>query len=106
MADAYKTLYQGQLPASVTTLATVGASKSWIVKHIKIVNTSGAPVTFQLFKNGTTAAFAWTPAGWSIPANGAAEWDGTMSMATTEYIAGVAGSAATLTMTMDGDEVS
>jgi len=106
MADAYKTLYQGQLPSTVATLATVGGGKSWIVKHISIVNVTSGAVTFQLFRNGTTTAFAWTPAAISVPANGMAEWDGTEAMAATETIAGVASAATSLTMTMSGDEVS
>lgn len=106
MADAYKTLYQGQLPSTVATLATVGGGKSWIVKHISIVNVTAGAVTFQLFKNGTTTPYAWTPAAISVPANGMAEWDGTEAMAATETIAGVASAATSLTMTMSGDEVS
>jgi hypothetical protein len=106
MADAYKTLYQGQLPASVTVLATVGTGKSWIVKHITVVNTTAAALTFQLFRNGTTAAYAWTQQALSVPAYGMAEWDGTEAMADAETMAGIASAAASLTMTMTGDEVS
>ena len=106
MADNYKTLYQGQLPSSVATLATVGGSKWWIVKHIVIVNVTSGAVTFQLFKNGTTTPFAWTPAAISVPANGMAEWDGSEAMAAAEYLAGVASAATSLTMTVSGDEVS
>jgi hypothetical protein len=106
MADAYKTLYQGQLPSTVATLATVGALKSWIVKHISIVNVTSGAVTFQLFKNGTTSDFAWTPAAISVPANGMAEWDGTEAMAAAEYFAGVASAATSLSCTISGDEVS
>lgn len=104
MADAYKTLYQGQLPASVTVLATVGASKSWIAKHIAIRNVTAGAVSFQLFRNGTTAAFSWFAA--VIPAGGLAGWDGTEAFATGETIAGVASAATSLSMLMTGDEVS
>ena len=106
MADAYKTLYQGQLPNTVTTLATVGGGKSWIVKHIDIVNTTAGDLTFQLFRNGTTAAFAITPTGWTVPNSGKLEWDGTMAFATAETIAGVAQSASALNIIICGDEVS
>lgn len=106
MADAYKTLYQGQLPSTVATLATVGGGKSWIVKHISVVNTTAGAVTFGLYKNGTTAAFAWSPGAISVPAGGMAEWDGTEAMAAAEYIAGVASAATSLTVTISGDEVS
>jgi hypothetical protein len=106
MADAYKTLYQGQLPNAAATLATVGGAKSWIVKHIDIVNTGGSELTFQLFRNGTTAAFAITPSGWTVLGGGKCEWDGTMALAAGETIAGVAGAASTVNVVICGDEVS
>jgi hypothetical protein len=105
MADAYKTLYQGQLPAAAATLATVGGAKSWIVKHIEIVNTTAGALTWQLFRNGTTAAFAITPL-WTVPASGKCEWDGTMALAAAETIAGVAQAATSVNCVICGDEVS
>jgi hypothetical protein len=104
MADAYKLLYQGQLPSTVATLATVGASKSWVIGHYVIRNPTGGAVSYELFRNGTTGPYSIDSG--TIPAGGKAEWDGKISMATGEYIAGVASSATSLTMTMDGDEVS
>jgi len=106
MADAYKTLYQDQLPNSVATLVTVGGAKSWIVKHISIVNNGPGNATFQLFRNGTTAAFAWSPPLMSIVDSGMAEWDGTEALASGETFAGVASVASQLTITITGDEVS
>jgi hypothetical protein len=106
MADAYKVLYQGQLPNAAATLATVGGAKSWIVKHIDIVNTTSGDLTWQLFRNGTTAPFAITPSGWTVPANGKVEWDGTMALAAAETIAGVAQAAASVNCIICGDEVS
>ena len=105
MADAYKTLYgPAQMPNSVATLATVGGGKSWIIKHASWKNTTGGAVTVYLFRNGTTDAYAWMS--FPIPANGFAEWDGSLAMAATETIAGYASSASAVTMTVDGDEVS
>ena len=106
MADAYKTLYQGQLPNAAATLATVGAAKSWIVKHIEIVNVTAGDLTWQLFRGGTTAAFAITPSTWTVLANGKCEWDGTIALATGETIAGVAGAATSVNCLICGDEVS
>ena len=65
-----------------------------------------AAVTFQLFKNGTTGAYAITQAAMSVPANGLAEWDGTEALAAAEYIAGVASASTSLSCTISGDEVS
>jgi len=104
--DAYKLLYQGQLPSSVGTLATVGSGKSWIVKHISIVNNDSAARTFSLYRQGTAAANIITPPAMSIPAGGMAEWDGTMAMADGETIRGLASVATMLTATICGDEVS
>ena len=106
MADAYKTLYQGQLPASVAVIATVGVAKSWIIKHIDIVNTGGTELTFQLFRNGTTSPFAITPSGWTVLGGGKCEFDGSIALAAGETIAGVAGAATTVNVIIDGDEVS
>jgi hypothetical protein len=106
MADAYKLLYQGQLPSSVGTLATVGGGKSWIIKHISIVNGDTAARTFGLFRQGTAAANAITPAAQVVPAGGMAEWDGTMALAASETIVGVASVASQLTITICGDEAS
>ena len=104
MADAYKTIYQGQLPSTVAVLATVGASKSWILKHYSIRNITAGAVTYELFKNGTTGDYSWDKG--EVPANGKVEWDGTEGFATGETIAGVAGAATSLTLTISGDEVT
>lgn len=104
MADAYKTLYQGQVPATVTTLGTVPSLKSWIIKSMTAVNTTSGAVTLKLYKNGTTAAYQMTNL--TVPANGTAQWDGTEAMAAAEYIAGIAGSATSITLTISGDEVT
>lgn len=105
MADSYKLLYQGQLPTTITTLATVPGAKSWIIKHMELVNTTAGDITFQLFRNGTTTAFAITPAGWIVYGGGKNEWDGTMALGTGETIAGVAGSGTSLNFVVCGDEV-
>ena len=106
MTDTYKKLFQGYLPASAGVLYTASTTFGTIVKHMTIVNTTGAPVTFQLFRGGTAASNAITPSTWSVPANGLMEWDGTDAYANTETIQGIAGAATSLLITIDGDEVS
>lgn len=103
--DDYKLLYQGQLPSSVGTLATVTSGKSWIVKHKSIVNNDSSARTYQLFRQGTAEANAITPIA-TIPAGGMAEWDGTMAMASGETLRGGASVATKLTLTISGDEVT
>lgn len=106
MADAYKTLYQGQLPSSVATLYTAPSGTGVIVKHISVVNNDTVARTFALSRQGTGATHYITPAAMSIPAGGLAEFDGTMAMAATETLSGVASAATQLTITIDGDETT
>lgn len=106
MADSYKTLIQTQIPATTTQLgAAVPALKMWIVKYIEIVNVGAGNCTVQLFKNGTAVTNAWSPV-FNIVPNGNVEWDGTMSMGAGEFLAGDAGTASMLTITVDGDEIT
>lgn len=106
MADLYKLLYQGQLPSSVGTLATVGTGKMWIVKHITVINNDSAARTFALYRQGTAAANIITPPAMAIAAGGMAEWDGTMALNDAETIRGLASVATMVTISIDGDEVS
>jgi hypothetical protein len=104
VADAYKTLYQGQLPNTVTAIATVPGASSWIVKSIKIANVTAGAVTFILYKNGITDPFI-TERG-TIPAYGSAQYDGTDALAAAEYIAAIAGAASSLNIMISGDQVT
>jgi hypothetical protein len=106
MADAYKKLYQGQLPSSVGTLVTVGGSVSWIVKHITVVNNDTASRTFSLYRDGTAATNVITPPAMVVLAGGMQEWDGTMAFEASATIRGLASVATMLTVTISGDEIS
>lgn len=103
MADAYKTLYQGQLPSTVGTLYT--APTACVIKCIVLVNTASSAQTFQLFKKGTAATNAWTPV-WTIPSLGSMQWDGTESLTSGDTLSGVGQTATTITVTISGDEVT
>lgn len=107
MSDSFQILYQGQLPNSVATLATVPGAKQWIVKTIEIVNNDTTSAhTFSLYHNGTTAAHIITPIAVSIPAGGAWQrYEVSMGFATGDTLAGVASSASLLTITTWGDQV-
>lgn len=106
MPDAYKQLYQAQLPAAVATLATVPALTYWIVKHFTVINNDTVARTFVLYRGGTAAANIITPPAVVVPAGGMVEWDGTMSFGPGETIRGNASVATMLTLTIDGDEVT
>jgi hypothetical protein len=105
MTDTYKTLYQGQVPASGTILYIVGAGKSTIIKHWTAVNLLPAGCSIRMWKNGVTDPYAIMPT-ITIPMSGYAEWDGTMAMAAGEWIAAQAGTINAITVTLDGDEVT
>jgi hypothetical protein len=104
--DDYKLLYQGQLPSSTGTLATVASGKAWIIKHMAVVNTDSAARTFTLFRQGTGDANMITPPAMAVPAGGMAEYDGTMALGASETLRGVASVATELTITVSGDEVT
>lgn len=104
--DAYKLLHQSQLGSSVSTLATVGSGKGWIIKSIQVVNNDSAARTFALYRQGTAASNIITPPNISIPAGGMAEWDGTMALNDGETLRGGASVATQLTITVSGDEVT
>ena len=108
MADAFKVLGQGQLGASVATIATVGAAKSWVVKLITMVNNDSSARTFGLYVNGTTAAHAVTGTAISLPASGGSwEWNPSgLVLDAGATIAGGASVATQVTYTIFGDEIS
>jgi len=109
MADAYKTIYQGQLPNAVATIATVGGGKSWIIRSVVVVNTDTATRTFQVLIGGTVDANTWIGTSndpISLRRGETYEWDGVIALAAAETIAGVASVASKLTITISGDEVS
>ena len=115
MAETYKKLAGlAAATASPTTstgvVYTVPASTSTIVKSIRLVNTSTTTATtIQLWHaanaSGTPAAAQVILPAISIDAGGFAEFDGTLTMATTETIYAQAG-LATITVTVYGVELT
>lgn len=105
MTDTFHVLAQGQLPASAGTLYTVPAATSAIVKSIALVNTSAGSVTASLTVNGTGAANQILPPA-TILAGGWADYEGTITLAATNTISGVAGAGTSITYTIYGDEIT
>lgn len=60
--EAYSCLAQGQFAASTGAIYTVPSSTQAFIKTITVVNTDTVARTFQLFRGGTAAANAITPA--------------------------------------------
>ena len=107
VVDTYKLLFaQVQLAASVATLATVGAGKGWIIKNITVVNNDTVARTFVLYRQGTAATNIITPPAISVPANGMAEFDGTMCLNDGETLRGNASVASMLSICVSGDEIT
>lgn len=107
MASSFKVLYQGQLPSSITTLATVPTGTQWIVKDISMVNTDSSDRTAALYHNGVTGTALITPPAVSIVAGGMYAFSGgSITFETGGTLAGVASSANKITVTVSGDEVT
>ena len=105
MTDTYKVLSQSQLPNAAAAQYTVPGATQAIVRSIVLVNTSGSPVTVSLFVNGAAASNKILDS-YSIPANTRVELNGIITLAATNTIQGVAGTAAVVTMSVFGLEIS
>jgi hypothetical protein len=105
MSDAFRKLYQGQVPASATTLYTVPAVTTAIVKHIRAVNGTASDRTLKLWHDGTADANLILPAA-TIVAGGWAEFDGNILMEAGDTLSGQASVATAITVTVYGDEVT
>lgn len=105
MANTYKKLAQVQAPNSVGAIYTVPASTQTIIKHIRVVNTSGGAVTIKLWHDGTTDSNTILPAV-SIAAGEWAEFDGTILMEASDTLQAEASAATSITLTIYGLEIS
>jgi hypothetical protein len=107
MTDAYKKLAQVELaqdPAT-TTIYTVPGATQTIVKHMTVVNSTGGPVTFKLWRDGVADVNLITVE--VILKSGAfGEWDGTIFMEAGDTLVGQSDTASAVTITVDGDEVT
>ena len=111
MAEAYKKLAQGRLPASggTTKLYDVPSSTEAIVKSINISNNTGTAREVTLHHTANGASLADTNLilpGVSIQAGGWAEYDGAICMAATTEIHGFAAAADVISYTIWGVEIT
>ena len=74
--EVYKVLYQGQLANSAATIYTAPSSNVSFIRSISVVNIDTVSRTFQLFRGGTAAANAITPAFSLLPSGSAFYEDG------------------------------
>lgn len=116
MAEAFKKLAQGYLPAvgdgsaSVIKLYDVPGSTEAIIKSINLTNSTGTAREATLYStaNGEDAADGeqMILPGVSIVAGGFAEWEGTMCMAADTEIHGFAAAGSAITYTIWGIEIT
>ncbi|KKK61421.1 hypothetical protein LCGC14_3014510, partial [marine sediment metagenome] len=103
MAEAYKILGQGELPAAAAALYTVPGATEAIIKHIKLINQTAGALTITLWIDGTTDPFLWMPSTTEIPANGSIEFSGSLSLEAAAVINGAtAGGANDITYIISG----
>lgn len=105
MTDTYKVLSQSQLPNAAAAQYTVPGATQAIVRTIVLVNTSGAPVNVSLYVNGAANSNKILDT-YTVPANTRIELNGVITLAATNTIQGVAATAAVVTMTVFGLEIS
>lgn len=105
MAESYKRLYQGQLPAVVGALYTVPAATQVIIKHVRVINTSGATRSATLYQGAATDANLLLPT-LDLDAGEWADFDGTLFADAADVFRGVSDGAAAITVSIHGIEVT
>jgi hypothetical protein len=105
MTDTYKVLSQSQLPNAAAAQYTVPGATQAIIRSIRLVNTSGSTVTVSLFVNGSGAGNKILDT-YSIGANTAITINDVITLGATNTLQGVASTAAVVTMTVFGLEIS
>jgi hypothetical protein len=106
MPNAYKRLYQGQLPNATGTLYTVPAATTTIIRHIRIVNTDTSARTFTFYHGGTGASNLILPDSVTINPGEWIEMDVQIYCAAGDVISGKADAAAKVTVSMYGIEMT
>jgi hypothetical protein len=86
--EVYKVLDQRQLAVSPATIYTVPSSTTAFIKTITVVNTNATTArSFQMFRGGTTSAYAISPA-FVIPAGGSAIYEDGLGWSVSEIMPG------------------
>ncbi len=94
-------------PPTTTGGVGIGNPNTYIVlRHIRIVNKTGASATFSFWLGATGANAAGTEVigtGLSVPANSAYDWYGQLTIDTSQFLVGGAGTATALTFQAEGE---
>lgn len=94
-------------PATATGGTNAGASPQYIIlKHIRILNKTGAAVTFSGYIGATGASAAGTEflgTGKVVPANDYIDWYGAVRLESTDFFTGVASVTTSLVISGEGE---
>ena len=79
-----------------------------VVRHIHVVNKTGAPVTFRLYLGATGGNAAGTELFFdhSVPANSTFDYYCALKMESIDFLVGGASAATSLTMTIEGEQLA
>ena len=105
MTLTYKVLAQGQLAAVAGAIGTVPAGRQWIIKQIRLVNSTGTDRTFALYVNGVAAANNIFPTT-TLPAGVIVDDVGTITLNAAETLQGEASAATAITFSVFGLEIT
>jgi hypothetical protein len=112
MAETYKKLAQGQLVVTAGTEAqkllyevATSPSTTTIIKNMKFVNLGAASNTIKLYHDGVAVGNVILPAT-NVAAGGYAEYEGTILLEPGDKLNGEASTAAEVTYTIYGLELT
>jgi len=108
MADNPVRAYGPAQPGTTNaTLYTVPGATEFIMRHIRIVNTTGSAATITLAVAGSSDTAAnHILSALSIPKNAAYDWTGFLVLEASETIQGKQGTSSALTVTISGVQVT
>jgi hypothetical protein len=108
MADSYKILSTTQLGSAAANICAPGVAHNMIIKNISLANQGANTETVVLYINGTTAPFIWKQL--ILTASGldgsSAEWDGTLALQNTDFLAAKATDGTAVNCVVTGDDIS
>ena len=101
----------GNLLVALTTTYTTdllnpASGLIYVIKHVRILNKTGAAQTFRLFKGASATNAAGSEfMGYdkSVPANDSVDWYGQLKLSSTDFLVGGADAATSLTLEADYD---
>jgi hypothetical protein len=109
LAAAVANIYVSPTTTGGTNVEADVTATYTLIKHIRVVNRTGAAVNVSLFIGATGVGAAGTEFAWSaapVPANGWLDWYSSgqgLRLTTTDFLTGFAGSVNALTLVAEGE---